>query len=129
MTRLWIGVQVYAVNKKHILPGRKYGNRIHKRSIRRSRFPGNPLGPAHLWHHLHGDDCQFAIRLDAVRQPDRPKISLGARRNSGRLHDLRVDRDMVGPGRRLSDRPLWPKDDDLRQRLSGRRRLGAQCLR
>ena len=37
-----------------------------------------PLGSAHCRRALHGDDRQPAIWLDAFRQSDRPKISLGA---------------------------------------------------
>src|SRR6266702_6545017 len=36
--------------------------------------------------HLHGLCCEPPVRLDAVRQPDRRQVSLGAARDPGRLH-------------------------------------------
>ena len=83
----------------------------------RPRPKGTRLGAAGLRHHLHGDDRQPAIRLDAVRQSDRPEISLGPRRDPGRLHDLRADRDLAGADRRLPDRQVRSEDHGLR--LSG----------
>ena len=58
--------------------------------------------PADFRHHLHGDDRQPAIRLDAFRRSDRQQIPLGSSGDSGRLHDFRVDGNVAGADRGLS---------------------------
>src|SRR5262245_19786825 len=73
------------------------------------------MGSADLRHHLHGDDRQPAIRLDAVRQSDRTKISLEPGEHPGRLHAVRSLRYVVGADRRLFDRPTRTQGDDFRQ--------------
>src|SRR6185436_19409313 len=79
-----------------------------------NRFQCDALGAAYLRHHLHGDDRQPAIWMDALRQSDRSEISLGPRSDPSRLHDLRSDRDVAGADRRLFDRQVWPEGDDFR---------------
>ncbi len=91
-----------------------------------ARVRSGALGPTCLRHHLHGDDRQSAIRLDAVRQSDRSEISLGPRGDPSRLHHFRSHRNLAGALRRLSDRQVRPQADGLRQRRAGRDRLGHQ---
>src|SRR5262249_27160448 len=43
----------------------------------RSRARMDAMGPTRPRHHLHGDDCQPAIRLDAVHRSDRTEVPLG----------------------------------------------------
>src|SRR5260370_3054118 len=62
-----------------------YGYGISRYS---ARVGSDALGPARIRHHLHGDDRQPAIRLDALRQSDRPAISFGHVRPSVPLPPL-----------------------------------------
>src|SRR5260370_1030093 len=86
------------------------------------------LGPTDFRHHLHGDDRQPTIWLDAVRQPDRSEVPLGARGDSSRVHDLRSHRNLAGAVRGLPDRQVWPARDGVRQRLPGRDRMDDERL-
>ena len=60
-----------------------YGNSRHDDNPARER--SDAVGSADIRHHLHGDDCEFAVRLDAVRQSNRQQISLGSRCNPSRV--------------------------------------------
>src|SRR5258708_22925814 len=65
---------------------------------RRAGVERDAVEPIDLWHHLHGDDRQLAIRLDAVRRTDRSEVPLGSSSDSSRLHDLRLDGNVAGSG-------------------------------
>ena len=53
-----------------------------------TRVGRDTLDSTDFLHHLHGDDRQPAIRLDAVRQSDQQGAWLVDRLDSGRLRDL-----------------------------------------
>ena len=102
----------------------------------RGRVQWHSLGAVDLRHHLHGDDRQPAVRLDAVRQSDRSEVPLGSRRDPGRLHHLRAHRDLAGADRGLPDRQVRPEDHGLAARgvlvaiawvINSYRRLAGRC--
>src|SRR5262245_22133033 len=67
------------------------------------------MGPTSARHHLHGDDCQPAIWLDAVHRSDRGEVPLGPSGHSGRLHDFHRDRDVGAAYRRIPIDRFGPK--------------------
>ncbi len=84
------------------------------------------LGPACGRRPLHGDDRQPAIRLDAVRQSDRSKISLGHCRHPVGFQHLYRDRNVAGAHRGLVCRSVWsPRRGRLGRRLC-RLRVGSE---
>jgi len=92
----------------------------------RSRARGDAMGPTRPRHHLHGDDRQPAIRLDAVHRSDRTEVPLGPGGHSGRLHDLRRDRNVAAASRGVLDRSFRPAGHGVHRRRAGRDRLGHQ---
>src|SRR3569623_1854915 len=53
------------------------------------------VGATRIRCDLHGNDRQHAVRLDLVRQSDQRKISMGSRGDTGRVHDLRDNRNVA----------------------------------
>src|ERR1700694_2874984 len=67
-----------------------------------------PLAATHHRRHLHGDDRQPSIWMDAVCRTYRRQVPLGASVDTGCLHDFCIARDVAGAGGRLSGRPIRP---------------------
>ena len=61
------------------------------------------MGAAGAGDHLHGDDRQPAIRMDALRQSDARQDGMDERADPGRVLHLRADRDVARSRRGLAD--------------------------
>ena len=89
----------------------------------------DPLAAADDGRRLHGDDREPAIRLDTVRRSDRGEISLGPRRDPGRVHAVRFDRNLAGADRSVVRRQIWSARGAVVRRDDDRDRLGDQRAR
>ncbi len=55
------------------------------------------MAATRLRRRLHVHDCQHAVRLDFLREPDAGAARLGSSRDPGRLHPVRRHRDLAVP--------------------------------
>ncbi len=84
------------------------------------------MGPARAGRHLHVDDRQPAVRLDALRESHPRPPRVGTPVDPARVHRVRRDRDVARAARRVhrrSDRPTVRRRD---RRTARRNRVGDQ---
>ena len=97
-----------------------------------ARIGIDALDEPHILHHLHGDDRQPAIRLDAIRQSDQQGARLVHRLDPGRLRHIHRARNMAHAGRGLDRRharcATRTQAHGCLRRHHGRHRLGHQRL-
>ena len=79
--------------------------------------------------HLHVNDRQPPVRLDAVRQPDRGQAPLGPARHPGGIHDLHRRGDVARAAGGLRGRPLRAEARGRGLGRARRRGVGHQRLR
>ncbi len=125
-------VRAVEIRGKAALGGTEHGNPTHRGERDRPGAAHSrlvPLDPAAAGHHLHGDDRQPAVRLDALRQPDLGQIRVDQGLDPGGLHDLRAAGDVARARRRLSRRQVRAASRRAGRRPHVRHRLGDELLR
>src|SRR5450631_1246915 len=75
-----------------MLKGKNYEYKIDRI---KSLGAGESVGATRPRRDLHGVRRQPAVWMDALRQPHRCEIPLGAKRDSNRVHDFRTHRDLA----------------------------------